>query len=77
MREEVQSYIKQRPEVKHFLRVHPIWYRYLSRNPRAIHELDQEVKKYYGKTFPQRLEKLQSNVNMAKMLFDMFKPPIS
>lgn len=73
MRHEVQLYLNQRPEVKQFIRNNPIWYRYLSRDPNSIAQLEKEVKEYYGKTFPQKIERFQSNLNMAMMLLEMVR----
>lgn len=73
MRQEVQLYINQRPELKQFIRNNPIWYRYLSRNPESVVQLEHEAKQFYGKTFPQKIERFQSNLNMAMMLLDMLR----
>ncbi|QGS68600.1 hypothetical protein CV093_09060 [Oceanobacillus sp. 143] len=45
-----------------------MWYRYLSRDPNNILEMEKEAKKFYGKTLPQRLEKISSNMQMVGML---------
>ncbi len=73
MRQEIQLYIIQRPELKQFLRRHPVWYRYLSRNPHSLAQIENEAKIYYGKTFPQKLDRFQSNLNLALMLLEMVK----
>ncbi|RXI98132.1 hypothetical protein DS745_17450 [Anaerobacillus alkaliphilus] len=73
MRQDIQMYINQRPEIKQFIRHNPIWYRYLARDPQSITQLENEVKVFQGKTLPQKLDRFQSNLNMALMLFDMVK----
>ncbi|MCD8502536.1 MAG: YlbE-like family protein [Bacillaceae bacterium] len=73
MRQEVQMYLNQRQDLKQYLRINPVWYRKLSRNPQSISEMEQEAKIYYGKTFPQKVERFQSNLNMAMMLLEMIK----
>lgn len=73
VRKEVQMYLNQRQDLKHYIRINPIWYRRLSRNPQSINQMDQEAKIYYGKTFPQKVERFQSNLNMAMMLLEMMK----
>ncbi|ADU30878.1 YlbE-like family protein [Evansella cellulosilytica] len=73
MRTEVYEYILQQPELHQFLRYHPAWYRKLSREPGAIYEMEKDAKVFYGKTFPQRMDKLQSNMNMAMMMLEMMK----
>lgn len=73
MRQELKLYINQRPEIKQFIRHNPIWYRHLSRDPHNITELEKEVKVFYGKTLPQKLDRFQSNLSMAMMLLDMVR----
>lgn len=51
-----------------FVRYHPVWYRYLSRDPNSIHELEKEAKRYYGKTLSQRVERIGSNMQMLNMM---------
>lgn len=62
------DYLRARPELANFVRYNPVWYRYLSREPQRIYELEEEAKLFYGKTLPQRLEKLNSQVQMVNML---------
>lgn len=51
-----------------FVRYNPEWYRYLSRDPDRIDELEKAAKQFYGQTFPQRVEKLNNQVQMVGML---------
>lgn len=62
------QYLMAHPDLANFVRHHPIWYRYLSRDPQRVYELANEAKVFYGKTFPQRLEKLNHQVQMVNML---------
>lgn len=62
------QYLQKQPELANFVRYNPIWYRYLSRDPQRVYELVDEAKYFYGKTFPQRLEKLNNQVQMVNML---------
>lgn len=71
MRREIQNYIHLRPDLVRFIRENPIWYRLLSRSPEKMFEIDQESKKYYGKTLPQRIDRLQQNIQLANMLVSM------
>lgn len=66
-------YVKSQPELHRFIRYHPIWYRYLSRDPSMIVKLEKEAKKFYGKTFNQRINKLYKNVQMFEMLLQLNK----
>ncbi|PAV29891.1 hypothetical protein CIL05_08410 [Virgibacillus profundi] len=62
------NYLSENPHLARFVRYNPIWYRYLSRDPHRIYELEKEAKRFYGKTFPQRVEKLNNQVQMVGML---------
>ncbi|RDW18447.1 hypothetical protein CWR48_12825 [Oceanobacillus arenosus] len=62
------QYISANPQLANFIRYNPIWYRYLSRDPHRLMEMEKEAKKFYGKTFPQRIEKISSNIQMVGML---------
>lgn len=62
------QFLQRNPDIANFIRYHPIWYRYLSRNPQMVYELIDEANKFYGKTLPQRLEKFNHQVQMVHML---------
>lgn len=64
-------YLQANPELANFVRYHPIWYRYLTRDPQRIHEIEKEAKKFYGKTIEQRLERLNDQVQMVHMLIQI------
>lgn len=65
---ETYQYVSDRPHLIRFLRYNPVWYRCLSRDPGSIREMEKEAKKFYGKTLPQRLEKVSSQAQMVNML---------
>lgn len=72
MRLEIYQYILAQPDLKKYIRMNPIWYRQLSRNPYQIQKLEVEANHFYGRTFPQRMEKLQNSLQLASMLMQMF-----
>lgn len=71
MQQNVYDYLKSRPDLIMFVRYNPIWYRYLTRDPERVYELDQEAKLFYGKTLPQRLEKMNDHVQMIRMFITL------
>ncbi|PYZ97898.1 hypothetical protein CR205_04700 [Alteribacter lacisalsi] len=73
MRPEVLQQVRAKPELWKYLRLHPGWYRKLARNPASLQEMEKESRVFYGKTFPQRMDKIQNNVNLASMLFEMVR----
>ncbi|AUJ26794.1 hypothetical protein CAI16_00440 [Virgibacillus dokdonensis] len=62
------DYLKQQPELLQFVRMNPVWYRYLSRDPSLLPEVKKEAKRFYGKTFPQQVEKVNQHMQMVSML---------
>lgn len=71
MRKEAQFFLEAKPEVKQFVREQPHWYRLLARNPGYIYEIEQHAKQHYGHTFPQRIDKLNQQLQMASMFMNM------
>ncbi len=71
MRREIQSYLQSRPDLTMFVRENPIWYRKLSRSPEKVFEIEQEAKVFYGRTFPQRIDRLNERIQLANMLLGM------
>jgi len=65
--------LRERPDLLQYIRKHPEWYRYLSRNPERMIELEKEAKIFYGKTFPQRVEKISNNLQMLRMFASLAK----
>ncbi|MDY0408081.1 YlbE-like family protein [Paracerasibacillus soli] len=53
------------------MRKNPMWYRYLSRNPENIYKMEREAKVFYGKTFSQRLDTLQDQIQLTSMLMQL------
>ncbi|HHW38263.1 MAG TPA: hypothetical protein GXX18_13665 [Bacillales bacterium] len=71
MRREIQSYLQSRPDMLMFVRESPGWYRKLSRSPEKVFEIEQEAKIFYGRTFPQRMDRLNESIQFANMLLGM------
>ncbi|MBM0065283.1 YlbE-like family protein [Alkalicoccobacillus gibsonii] len=73
MRPEIIRMFNENQEFRLFVRQHPQWYRTLSRDPSAVQALEKEANRFYGRTFPQRVEKMQSNLGLAMMMMEMLK----
>jgi len=73
MNEKVYHYLQANQDLLNFVRHNPIWYRYLSRNPERIYELENQAKVFYGKTFSQKLEKVSEQVQMVYMLAQLMQ----
>ena len=73
MRLEIQRYLQTRPDLIVFIRENPNWYRLLSRHPEKIYEIEQESKLFYGKTFPQKVERIHQHIQLANLLIGMMQ----
>jgi hypothetical protein len=73
MRVEIQQLLLERPEIRQYIRQHPNWYRKLSRDPSQIPLLEKEANQFYGRTLPQRVEKVQNSLGLVMMLMEMLK----
>lgn len=73
MDNDVRIKLRERPDLLQYIRKHPEWYRYLSRDPERITDLEKGAKVFYGKTFPQRVEKIGNNLQMLRMFASLAK----
>ncbi|WP_100487579.1 YlbE-like family protein [Sporolactobacillus pectinivorans] len=71
MRDEVQAYLDGRVEEKLFVRLHPEWYRRLSRAPWELNRLKPAADLFYGRTFGQKLDRLNQRAGLLSMLMGM------
>ncbi|RYG74058.1 hypothetical protein EU245_04105 [Lentibacillus lipolyticus] len=68
MQISVQQFLQANPKLAHFVRFNPEWYRYLTRHPERVVELENASKVFYGKTLPQQADKIKNHMQMATML---------
>ncbi|MRH42141.1 hypothetical protein GH741_05555 [Aquibacillus halophilus] len=71
MEPNLYQFLRSRPELLKFIRLNPQWYRELTRNPSRIQDLEKEANVFYGRTVPQRIEKISNQVQMVSMLIQM------
>jgi heme oxygenase len=71
MQPNVYHFLQSRPDLIRFVRLNPIWYRNLTRDPNRIDELEKEARYFYGRTVPQRIEKVSNQIQMISMLIQM------
>ncbi|WP_010631051.1 YlbE-like family protein [Sporolactobacillus vineae] len=77
MRTEIIQYLDQRPDQKLFVRLHPEWYRLLSRDPWQLNRLKKSADAFYGRTLGQRLDRLNSQIGLMSMLMNMTQAVVS
>jgi hypothetical protein len=71
MQPATYHYLQSRPELLHFVRMTPEWYRILTRDPNQLQSLEEQAKVFYGRTFPQKIENFGGKLQMLSMLMQM------
>ena len=65
------QYIGKNQSLLKFLREHPEWYRYLSREPHRITEMERQAKHYFGQTWTKRIEKMNHQIDKLAFLLSL------
>lgn len=70
---EIQMVINNNQLVKKYLREHSFYYKSLIRNPYFINELIELMKKEYKLTIPDKLDKINKDMNVVSNIMDILK----
>ncbi len=70
---EVQFRIKNIPYLERYLRENSEWYKILTRNPKAIADLEEAAKEKYGLRTTDRIGKILDTVEMLQALMSSVK----
>ncbi|MCM3759321.1 YlbE-like family protein [Alkalihalobacillus oceani] len=73
MRRDVLQVLQASPELRQYVRQHPVWYRRLARDPGQLQAMEKEANYFYGRTLPQRVEKMQNQLGLAMMMIEMLR----
>ncbi|MGN1385137.1 MAG: YlbE-like family protein [Bacillus sp. (in: firmicutes)] len=73
MRQDVFEFIKENKDYLNYIRLHPMWYRKLSRNPQLMEEMGTEATYHFEKSIPQRVNKLTNGVQVASIMLNMLQ----
>ncbi|CAM3184866.1 YlbE-like family protein [Sporolactobacillus spathodeae] len=73
MRRDIQLYLDEHMDQKLFVRLHPEWYRRLSREPGQLNNLKSAADVFYGRTFPQRIDRLNEQAGLLSLLMSMMQ----
>ena len=73
MRQNVYEYIQENEDLKKYLRIQPLWYKRLMRNPYELDTFETEAKYFFEKSIPHRVSKLSDSVQVASMMLQMFQ----
>ena len=70
---ETQFKIKNNPMLQKYIRENSYWYKLLNRNPSLISKMNEEMKKAYKLTFEDKVDDLNSKINLIKGFMDIIK----
>lgn len=73
MRLDTLFLIRRDGNLYNYLKYHSHWYKILKRNPLAIKEMEQEMKKEYKLTTTDKLTDLTSKIQMVRTFLDVLK----
>ena len=73
MRTEILNYIRAKKMLQSFIREQPRWYRTLAREPQKLADFGRAARHYYEQTIPQKVEKIANSLEMASLMWNMFR----
>jgi hypothetical protein len=73
LRQDIYSVIEKSEDLKNYLRLQPIWYRKLMRNPQLLASMETEATYFFKKSIPHRISKFSDGVQIASMMMSMFQ----
>lgn len=73
MRRDVWQYVQANPMLRAFVREQPRWYRLLARRPHELSAFQLAALRHYGQTIPDKVEKISQSLQMASLMWQMFK----
>lgn len=73
VRQTIYEYIEANEDIRNYLRIQPVWYKRLMRNPQDLEKLETEAIYYLKKSIPHRVSKFSEGVQVASMMLHMFQ----
>ena len=73
MRQNIYEFIEANEDVRQYLRIQPLWYKQLIRNPHHLQQLETEATYFFKKSITHRVSKFSENVQVASMMLHMFQ----
>ena len=71
MNYQIQIILNNNPYFKKFLRENSFYYKSLIRNPESVGEIIDLMKKQYGLTLPDKLDKIKDNIHMINSVMEI------
>ena len=68
---EIMYHIVNNVEQRDYIRMYPIWYKELNRNPERYQEFVNEIETIKKQSQPTRLQKFEKQLNVAQFMLRM------
>ena len=73
MRLDLIYKIQNNSNLHRYLRENSYWYKLLNRNPSLISKMEEDMKKAYKLTFEDKMDDLNSKINLVKGFMNIVK----
>ena len=73
MRLDLVYKIKSNNSLHRYLKENSYWYKLLNRNPSLISKMEEDMKKAYKLTFEDKMDDLNSKINLVKGFMNIVK----
>jgi len=73
VRQDIFGVIKENQDYLRYIRLQPMWYRKLSRDPHLLEKMGTEATFHFEKSIPQRVNKLTNGVQVASIMLNMLQ----
>jgi len=69
----IKIIIEQNPDLRRYLKENSYWYKYLNRDGNYLKLMNEEMKKKYGLTPSDKLEKINNNMTLVREMLKILK----
>lgn len=65
--------IKSNPNLQRYIKENSYWFKVLNRNPKLLSKMNDDMKKAYKLTFEDKIDDINSKMNLVKAFMDTIK----
>ena len=65
--------IKSNPNLQRYIKENSYWFKILNRNPKLLSKMNDDMKKAYKLTFEDKIDDINSKINLIKAFMDTIK----
>ncbi len=68
---ETQFKVRSNPYLYRYLRENSYWYKYLNRDPRSLHDMEEEMKKQYRMRTTDKINNISRGLELIRSFMDV------